>query len=78
MSVRGSCIMKRRVWTEGRGGSVTDRRDREHERQEQDKADRARREERERRNDELKEGWRRRHPSGPADEKRRPRKGPPT
>jgi hypothetical protein len=56
---------------------VTDRRDREHERQEQEKADRARREEREKRADELREGWRRRHPSEPDDEKRWPRREPP-
>jgi hypothetical protein len=58
-------------------GSVTDRRDRERERQEQDKADRARREEREKRADELREAWRRRHPSERDDEKGFPRKEPP-
>ena len=56
---------------------MTDRRDREHERQEQEKADRARREEREKRADELREGWRRRHPSEPDDEESRPRREPP-
>jgi hypothetical protein len=56
---------------------VTDRRDREHERQEQEKADRARREEREKRADELREGWRRRHPSEPDDEESRPGREPP-
>ena len=59
-----------------KGGGVTDRRGREHERQEQEKSDRARREEREKRADELREGWRRRHPSEP-DEKSRPKKEPP-
>ena len=56
---------------------MTDRRDREHERQEQEKADRALREVREKRADELKEGWRRRHPSEPDEDKIRPRKEPP-
>ena len=56
---------------------MTDRRDREHERQEQEKADRARREEREKRADELREAWRRRHPSERDDEKGFPRKEPP-
>ena len=35
------------------------------------------REKRERRGDELREAWRRRHPSEPDDEKSRPRKEPP-
>ena len=56
---------------------MTDRRDQEHERTEREKADKEHREKRERRADELREGWRRRHPSEPDDEKRRPRKEPP-
>ncbi len=59
------------------GSSVADRRDREHERQEQERVDKARREEREKRADELREAWRRRHPSEPDDEKSWPRKEPP-
>ncbi len=59
------------------GSGVADRRDREYERQEQEKADRARREEREKRADELREGWRRRHPSEPDGEKSWPRREPP-
>ena len=59
------------------GEGVTDRQDREREHQEQEKADRVRREEREKRADELREGWRRRHPSGPDEDKIRPRKEPP-
>ena len=56
---------------------MTDRRGREHERQEQEKTDRTQREEREKRADELREGWRRRHPSEPDKDKIRPRKEPP-
>ena len=56
---------------------MTDRRGREQERQEQEKTDRTQREEREKRADELREAWRRRHPSEPDKDKIRPRKGPP-
>jgi hypothetical protein len=54
---------------------VTDRRDEERDRRESEDAER-RREEDERRSDELKEAWRRNHPSTPEeDEGRRPKKG---
>ncbi len=50
---------------------MTDRRDEERERE-----DARRREEDERRSDELKEAWRRNHPSNPEEEGgRRPKKG---
>jgi len=50
---------------------VTDRRDEERERK-----DAERRKEDERRSDELKEAWRRNHPSRPEEEdERRPKKG---
>ncbi|MDQ5828947.1 MAG: hypothetical protein M3324_03515 [Actinomycetota bacterium] len=56
---------------------MTDRRDQEHERTEREKADKEHREKRERRADELREAWRRRHPSEPDDEKSLQRKEPP-
>ena len=56
---------------------MTDQRDQEHERTEREKADKEHREKRERRADELREGWRRRHPSEPDDEKSLQRKEPP-
>ena len=53
---------------------MTDRRDEERYRREREDAER--REEDERRSDELKEAWRRNHPSRPEDEGgRRPKKG---
>ena len=53
---------------------MTDRRDEERYRREREDAER--REEDERRSDELKEAWRRNHPSRPEDEdERRPKKG---
>ncbi len=56
---------------EQRRSVVTDRRDEERERE-----DARRREEDERRSDELKEAWRRNHPSNPEEEGgRRPTKG---
>ena len=60
--------------TEQRRSVVTDRRDEERYRREREDAER--REEDERRSDELKEAWRRNHPSRPEDEGgRRPKKG---
>ncbi len=56
---------------------MTDRRDGEHERQEREKDEKEHREKRERRADELREAWRRRHPSEPDDEKSLQRKEPP-
>ena len=57
--------------TKQRRSVVTDRRDEERERK-----DAERRKEDERRSDELKEAWRRNHPSRPEDEGgRRPKKG---
>ncbi len=56
---------------------MTDQRDQEHERTEWEKADKEHREKRERRADELREAWRRRHPSEPDDEKSLQRKEPP-
>ena len=52
---------------------MTDRRDEEHERREDEERRQA---ERERRSDELKESWRRNHPSKEEDaDKNRPRRG---
>ncbi len=56
---------------------MTDRRNQEYERTRREKDDKEHRERRERRADELREAWRRRHPSEPGDEKSRPRKEPP-
>ena len=54
---------------------MTDRRNEERERREREDAER-RREEDERRSDELREAWRRNHPSRPEeDEGRRPGRG---
>lgn len=54
---------------------MTDRRDEESERRGRDDAER-RREEDERRSDELREAWRRNHPSRPDEgDDRRPRRG---
>jgi hypothetical protein len=60
---------------EQRRSVVTDRRDEERDRREREDAER-RREEDERRSDELREAWRRNHPSRPdEDEGRRPGRG---
>ncbi len=60
---------------EQRRSVVTDRRDEERERREGEDAER-RREEDERRSDELREAWRRNHPSRPeGDDERRPGRG---
>jgi hypothetical protein len=61
--------------TEQRRSVVTDRRDEERDRREREGAER-RREEDERRSDELREAWRRNHPSRPEEgDERRPKKG---
>ena len=58
-----------------RRSGVTDRRDEERDRREREDAER-RREEDERRSDELREAWRRNHPSRPEEgDRRRPGRG---
>jgi hypothetical protein len=57
----------------GEEGSMTDRRDDERERP--DREEKRRREERERRSDDLKEAWRRHHPSEPEEGPVRRKKG---
>jgi hypothetical protein len=52
---------------------MTDRRDDERERP--DREEKRRREDRERRSDDLKEAWRRHHPSEPEEGPGRPKKG---
>ncbi len=61
---------------EGRSG-MTDRRDEERDRSDREDAER-RLKENERRRDELREAWRRNHPSGPEEDERskRPRPRP--
>lgn len=53
---------------------MSDRRDEEHDGREREDAERRHEEERDRRSDELREAWRRNHPSTPEEEVGRPRR----
>ncbi len=72
------CEKTRSIWTHGMEGILTDRRDEGRERIEHKEDEERLRVERERRGEELREAWRRHHPSeSEVDERRPPKKKPP-
>ncbi len=70
------CEKTRSIRIHGMEGSLTDRRDDERERIEREEDKEWLRVERERRGEELREAWRRHHPSESEDEKGWPKKPP--
>ncbi len=71
------CEKTRSIWTHGMEDSLTDRRDEGHERIEHKEDEERLRVERERRGEELREAWRRHHPSESEEEEKGWAKKPP-